>query len=117
MRRGARSSTRRRANSLWRSACATSVTCRRSRGSSSCRTALHLRPSSRPMAKLRLNKILAQAGLTSRRGADRLVLDGHVIVNGVVVREPGTLADPHVDDVRLDGRRVGPAEARQYLVL
>jgi pseudouridine synthase len=69
------------------------------------------------MAKLRLNKILAQAGLTSRRGADRLVLEGHVAVNGVVVREPGTLADPHVDDVRLDGRRVGTAEPWQYLLL
>ncbi len=69
------------------------------------------------MAKLRLNKILAQAGLTSRRGADGLVLDGRVAVNGVVVREPGTLADPDVDDVRLDGRRVGAAEPRQYLLL
>jgi pseudouridine synthase len=69
------------------------------------------------MAKLRLNKILAQAGLTSRRGADRLVLEGRVAVNGVVVREPGTLADPHVDDVRLDGRPIGDAEPRQYLLL
>jgi pseudouridine synthase len=69
------------------------------------------------MAKLRLNKILAQAGLTSRRGADGLVLEGRVAVNGVVVREPGTLADPHVDDVRLDGQRVGTAEPRQYLLL
>jgi 23S rRNA pseudouridine2605 synthase len=69
------------------------------------------------MAKLRLNKILAQAGLTSRRGADRLVVEGRVAVNGVVVREPGTLADPHVDDVRLDGRPVGAAEAPQYLLL
>lgn len=69
------------------------------------------------MAKLRLNKILAQAGLTSRRGADLLVLDGRVAVNGVVVREPGTQADLDVDDVRLDGRRVGGAEARHYVLL
>jgi pseudouridine synthase len=69
------------------------------------------------MARLRLNKILAQAGLTSRRGADVLVLAGRVAVNGAVVREPGTLADLDVDEVRLDGRRVGPAEAKQYVLL
>ncbi len=69
------------------------------------------------MAKLRLNKILAQAGLTSRRGADLLLLEGRVAVNGVVVREPGTLADLDVDDVRLDGRRVGAPQPRQYLLL
>jgi pseudouridine synthase len=69
------------------------------------------------MAKLRLNKILAQAGLTSRRGADLLVLEGRVAVNGVVIREPGTLADLDVDEVRLDGRRVGAAEPREYVLL
>ena len=69
------------------------------------------------MAKLRLNKILAQAGLTSRRGADLLVLAGRVAVNGVVVREPGTLADLDVDEVRLDGQRVGVAEPKQYILL
>ena len=69
------------------------------------------------MARLRLNKILAQAGLTSRRGADLLVLEGRVAVNGVVVREPGTQADLDVDDVRLDGRRVGGPEPPTYLLL
>jgi 23S rRNA pseudouridine2605 synthase len=69
------------------------------------------------MARLRLNKILAQAGLTSRRGADLLVLEGRVAVNGVVVREPGTLADLDADEVRLDGRRVGLPEPRTYLLL
>jgi len=69
------------------------------------------------MAKLRLNKILAQAGLTSRRGADRLLLEGRVAVNGVVVRELGALADPDIDDVRCDGQRVGGAAPRQYVLL
>ena len=69
------------------------------------------------MPKLRLNKILAQAGLTSRRGADLLVVAGRVAVNGVVVREPGTQADLDVDDVRLDGRRVGAPETLHYLLL
>jgi pseudouridine synthase len=69
------------------------------------------------MARLRLNKILARAGLTSRRGADLLVLEGRVAVNGVVLREPGTLADPDLDEVTLDGRPVGAAEALVYVLL
>ena len=56
------------------------------------------------MAKLRLNKILAQAGLTSRRGGDRLILEGRVAVNGTVTREPGTLAEPGTDLITVDGR-------------
>jgi pseudouridine synthase len=69
------------------------------------------------MAKLRLNKILAQAGLTSRRGADQLLLEGRVVVNGVVAREPGTLADPALDRIVVDGRALPPAESTRYLLL
>lgn len=69
------------------------------------------------MAKLRLNKILAQAGLASRRAADRLIFDGRVAVNGVVRREPGTLADPLVDAITVDGRLIPDAEAKRYLLL
>src|SRR5205823_5028996 len=69
------------------------------------------------MAKLRLNKILAQAGLTSRRGADQLILEGRVAVNGAVVREPGTVADPALDRIAVDGRPLPAAETRQYLLL
>ena len=69
------------------------------------------------MAKLRLNKILAQAGLSSRRGADRLIADGHVAVNGVVTRELATLADPERDLVTVHGRPLPRAEAKHYLVL
>jgi len=69
------------------------------------------------MAKLRLNKILAQAGLTSRRGADGLIADGHVAVNGVVTRSQATLADPDVDRITVDGRPVPPSEAKHYLLL
>jgi len=69
------------------------------------------------MPKLRLNKILAQAGLSSRRGADRLIADGHVSVNGVVTRDLATLADPDVDIVALRGRPLPQAERKRYLVL
>src|SRR3989442_1661679 len=58
------------------------------------------------MAKLRLNKILAQAGLTSRRGADRLILEGRVAINGDVVHEAGTVADPDRDHITVDGPAV-----------
>src|SRR2546427_9959105 len=69
------------------------------------------------MAKLRLNKILAQAGLTSRRGADRLILEGRVAVNGDVVREAGTVADPDRDPVTGDGRGLPAAETKEYVLL
>jgi pseudouridine synthase len=69
------------------------------------------------MPKLRLNKILAQAGLSSRRGADRLIADGHVSVNGVVTRDLATLADPEVDIVALRGTPLPRAERKRYLLL
>jgi 23S rRNA pseudouridine2605 synthase len=65
----------------------------------------------------RLQKILARAGFASRRGAERLMLEGRVTVNGVPARELGTKADPGEDDVRVDGVRVRPRERRVYLVL
>jgi len=69
------------------------------------------------MAKLRLNKVLAQAGLTSRRGADKLITDGRVAVNGVPTRELATLADPDVDIVTVDGRPLPRSERLTYLLL
>ena len=69
------------------------------------------------MSKLRLNKILAQAGLSSRRGADRLIADGHVSVNGVVTRDLATLADPDVDIVALRGTPLPHAERKRYVLL
>jgi 23S rRNA pseudouridine2605 synthase len=70
-----------------------------------------------PMPTLRLNKILAQAGLTSRRGADRLILEGRVSVNGRVTRELGSLADPGADVIEVDGQRLASAEAHRYVLL
>ncbi len=67
--------------------------------------------------RTRLNKILAQAGLTSRRGADRLILDGRVVVNGEVVSTPGVLVDPAADRVLVDGRPLPATEPREYVLL
>ncbi len=65
----------------------------------------------------RLNKILAQAGLTSRRGGDRLILDGRVAVNGAVVTTPGVLVDPAVDRIVVDGRPLPPTQPHEYVLL
>jgi pseudouridine synthase len=65
----------------------------------------------------RLQKILSRAGIASRRAAEQLMLDGRVTVNGKTARELGTKADPAVDDIRVDGRRVKVAETMRYLLL
>jgi 23S rRNA pseudouridine2605 synthase len=66
---------------------------------------------------IRLSKILAQAGLSSRRGAEALLAAGRVTVNGVVRREPGAQADPAVDRIECDGRPVAARETTTYVVL
>src|SRR6187551_3594796 len=65
----------------------------------------------------RLQKILSQAGLASRRAAETLIAEGRVTVNGTTVREMGTKADAAVDDIRVDGRRVKAAESKRYILL
>jgi 23S rRNA pseudouridine2605 synthase len=65
----------------------------------------------------RLQKILSQAGVASRRASEQLMLEGRVTVNGTTVRELGTKADPARDDIRVDGRRVRLPERHLYLLL
>ena len=65
----------------------------------------------------RLQKILSQAGLASRRAAETLIAEGRVTVNGTTVREMGTKADAAEDDIRVDGRRVKTAEDKRYILL
>ena len=64
----------------------------------------------------RLQKILARAGVASRRAAEELIRAGRVTVNGEVVRELGAKADAQADDVRLDGERLR-AQRLRYLLL
>ena len=54
----------------------------------------------------RLQKILARAGVASRREAERWILAGRVTVNGTVVRKLGSQADPAKDAIKVDGKRV-----------
>jgi len=57
---------------------------------------------------VRLQKILAEAGVASRRASETLIQAGRVRVNGVVVRQLGTKVDPAQDTVMVDGRPVRP---------
>ena len=66
---------------------------------------------------IRLQKILSSAGVASRRAAERLMTEGRVSVNGTVVRELGTRADPDADDIRVDGRQIARRTVRLYLLL
>ncbi|HYL86742.1 MAG TPA: S4 domain-containing protein [Candidatus Angelobacter sp.] len=65
----------------------------------------------------RLQKIIARAGIASRRHAEQLILSGQVRVNGQVVRELGTKADAAQDRIEAAGRVVKGEERRMYLVL
>jgi pseudouridine synthase len=65
----------------------------------------------------RLQKILSQAGIASRRAAEKLIADGRVSVNGATVTEMGTKADLGVDDIRVDGRRIKAPERSRYILL
>lgn len=68
--------------------------------------------------KERLNKILARAGVASRRSADRMIEDGRVTVNGQVVRELGVRVDARDDAIKVDGKRLPAAPpSHTYLML
>jgi 23S rRNA pseudouridine2605 synthase len=69
------------------------------------------------MAQMRLNKIIADAGVTSRRGADELIESGRVSVDGVVIREMGSKFDPAICQVMVDGETIMPTMSKSYLVL
>jgi 23S rRNA pseudouridine2605 synthase len=65
----------------------------------------------------RLQKILAAAGVASRRRAEELITAGLVSVNGQTVTELGTKADPNVDNIKINGQPLGGAERHVYLLL
>ena len=72
----------------------------------------------RPPAKLeRLQKILAAAGVASRRSAEKMIEQGRVQVNGKVVTVLGTKADAGRDHIRVDGKLLQGAERLRYFVL
>ncbi|MGE5347121.1 MAG: pseudouridine synthase [Acidithiobacillales bacterium] len=69
------------------------------------------------MALERLQKILAAAGIASRRAAEKLILEGRVTVNGQVVTVLGTKADLASDHVKVDGKLVRLPSVHRYVLL
>jgi pseudouridine synthase len=70
-----------------------------------------------PPGAVRIHKLLADAGLASRRGAERLILAGRVRVNGVAVTTPGAVADLARDRVTVDGIDLPRVAPRRYVAL
>jgi pseudouridine synthase len=66
---------------------------------------------------VRLQKIIASAGVASRRAAEKLIVEGRVTVNGKTVSELGSKADPERDVIRVDGRRLKGAQHHRYFLL
>jgi 23S rRNA pseudouridine2605 synthase len=66
---------------------------------------------------IRLQKLLAQSGVASRRRCEELMLGGEVEVDGEVVTRLGTKVDPRVAVIRVQGRRLPPVSPHVYLVL
>lgn len=66
---------------------------------------------------MRLQKYLAQCGVASRRGAEKMILEGRVSVNGETIREMGVQVDEDADEVFVDGARVRPETKKIYIML
>lgn len=66
---------------------------------------------------VRLQKVLSQAGVASRRNAEIMIDEGRVEVNGELVTEQGRRVDPAHDIIRVDGKRIPPQAAHLYVVL
>ena len=67
------------------------------------------------MGQTRLNKIIADAGIASRRAADQLILDGRVSVNNQTVQELGSKYDPEIDEIKVDGESLKINKSKTYL--
>ena len=66
---------------------------------------------------VRLQKVLAGAGLASRRACELMISEGRVEVNGRLVTEQGLRVDPEQDVIRVDGSRIPPPRRHLYLVI
>ncbi len=67
--------------------------------------------------KIRLQKVIADAGLASRREAERWIADSRVEVNGKLANKPGTTVDPVSDEIRVRGKLIPRAHEKVYLLL
>lgn len=69
------------------------------------------------MAEERLQKILSQAGIASRRQAEKIIVEGRVTVNGAIVTELGSKADLATDHIKVDGKLLHAPKRMVYLAL
>ena len=69
------------------------------------------------MPEERLQKLLAHAGIASRRKAEQLIREGRVAVNGTVITELGSKADAERDHIKVDGKHIRAAEKPVYLLM
>lgn len=69
------------------------------------------------MAAERLQKIIAAAGVASRRKAEELITSGHVQVNGTVITQLGSKADPETDHIRVNGKLLKSQAERRHVYL
>ena len=67
--------------------------------------------------EIRLQKIIADAGLASRREAERWILEGKVQINNKLVTQLGSLADPREDQIKVSGKLIPKKQDEVYLVL
>lgn len=67
------------------------------------------------MSLSRLNKVIADAGIASRRAADQLILEGRVSVDGEIIIELGGKYDPEINDVKVDGESLIINKSKTYL--
>lgn len=67
-------------------------------------------------ARVRLQIVLAEAGVAARKQCERLIETGHVEVNGERVEKLPIFVDPKVDDIRVDGKRIKPTTRHVYLM-
>jgi 23S rRNA pseudouridine2605 synthase len=67
------------------------------------------------VAEIRLNKIIADAGVASRRAADQLITEGRVTVDGEVIKELGKRFDPEISEIKVDGESLKTNKSKTYL--
>ena len=70
-----------------------------------------------PDEGIRLQKVLSQAGVASRRVAEKMIMDGRVEIDGRIVTEMGTRVDPEKSVIRVDGARITVDDTMVYLAI
>jgi 23S rRNA pseudouridine2605 synthase len=68
------------------------------------------------MEQVRLQKVIAEAGIASRRASEKLILDGRVTVNGKSVTEMGVKINPEIDKVEVDGESITLGKPKLYIL-